>query len=245
MRTLTIDIETSPHLAHVWGMWQNNVSLNQLMESGEVICFAAKWLGKKEIIFRSVHHDGKEEMVRAAHELFDQADVLIHYNGDRFDIPHLNREFLEAGLAPPAPFHSVDLLRTVKKQFRFPSNKLDYVVQTLDIGAKATHTGHTLWVQCMAGDNKAWNLMRKYNKQDVVVTEKLFERLGPWIKNAPVAALYDQEASEDRCPACGSYELKPRGYTYTKMSKYQRYVCECGKWSRSNKRSDYTNLMGI
>lgn len=245
MKTLTIDLETSPHLAHVWGMWQNNVSLNQLMESGEVICFAAKWLGKKDIIFKSIHHDGKEAMVEAAYKLFSEADVVIHYNGDRFDIPHLNREFLEAGYSPPSSFHSVDLLRTVKKQFRFPSNKLDYVVQKLEIGAKATHTGHTLWVQCMAGDDDAWDLMRKYNKQDVVVTEKLFERLGPWIKNAPVAALYDQEASEDRCPSCGSTELSKQGFAYTRMSKFQRYVCVCGKWSRSNKRADYTNLMGI
>ena len=43
MKTLTLDIETAPQVAHVWGLWQQNVGLPQLLESGYVMCFAAKW----------------------------------------------------------------------------------------------------------------------------------------------------------------------------------------------------------
>jgi len=33
MQILLLDIETAPNTAHVWGLWNQNVSLNQLMES--------------------------------------------------------------------------------------------------------------------------------------------------------------------------------------------------------------------
>lgn len=244
MKLLVIDIETSPNLAHVWSIWNTNVGINQILESGEVICFAAKWVGHKQIMFYSVHHDGKEAMVNAAHQLMSEADAVIHYNGDKFDIPHLNREFLELGLEPPAPYASIDLLKAVKRKFRFPSNKLDYVVQKLNIGAKVSTGGHELWIACMSGSDKAWATMRKYNKHDVVVTEKLHERIKPWIPAYPSVGLYEDMA--DVCPACGSDDLRLEGRAYTSMSVYQRYSCNsCGKWSRGNKRLEGSNLRGI
>ena len=53
MRTLLLDVETSPNTAHVWGLWQQTVSLNQLMESSRVMCWAAKWVDEKVILFDS------------------------------------------------------------------------------------------------------------------------------------------------------------------------------------------------
>lgn len=186
MKLLTLDIETSPNLAHVWGLWQQNVGLNQLLESGEVICFAAKWYDVEKPSFFSTFHHGKDEMVSAAHALLDEADAVIHFNGQRFDIPHLNREFVEMELSPPSPYSQIDLLKVVKKQFRFPSNKLDYVTKALGLDHKVSHAGHTLWVKCMAGDYQAWEEMKKYNVQDVVITEQLYDRLLPWIPSHPL-----------------------------------------------------------
>jgi len=57
-RILVLDIETSPNLAWVWGMWDQNVGINQLVESQTVLCFAARWLGEKKVHFHSVHQDG-------------------------------------------------------------------------------------------------------------------------------------------------------------------------------------------
>ncbi|MFD7017186.1 ribonuclease H-like domain-containing protein [Streptomyces sp. NPDC059928] len=246
MKILTLDLETSPNLAHVWGLWNQNVGINQLLESGEVICFAAKWYDAKEVKFFSSHQHGKAAMVNAAHELLEQADTVVHFNGQRFDIPHLNREFLEAGLAPPAPFAQVDLLKVVKRQFRFPSNKLDYVVQKLGIGKKTAHTGHQLWVDCLSGDERAWRLMRKYNCQDVKVTESLYDYLLPWIPTHPNHALYDAQGDEHQCPNCGSEALKKEGRAYTAVSVFQRYRCEgCGKWSRGSKRLDVSEITSV
>jgi len=244
MKILTLDIETSPNLAHVWGLWNENIPLARLLESGEVICFAAKWHDQKKVLFYSVHHHGKEEMVRAAHELLSEADVVVHYNGDKFDLPHLNREFLELGLEPPAPYASVDLLKAVKRKFRFPSNKLDYVVQKLQLGAKVSTGGYELWLACMNGSDSAWTKMRKYNKHDVVVTEALYNRVLPWIPAHPSAGLYMDMS--DVCPACGSGSLRLEGRAYTSMGVFQRYQCfDCGKWSRGNKRLEGSNVRGL
>jgi DNA polymerase elongation subunit (family B)/predicted RNA-binding Zn-ribbon protein involved in translation (DUF1610 family) len=245
VKLLTLDIETSPNLAHVWGLWQQNVGLPQLLESGEVICFAAKWKDSEKTQFYSKFHDGKTEMVQAAHDLLDLADAVIHFNGARFDVPHLNREFVEAGLKPPSPYFQIDLLKVVKKQFRFPSNKLDYVTKALGLDHKASHAGHQLWVKCMAGDYQSWEQMKEYNIQDVVITEQLYDRLLPWIPSHPSASLYE-DGEEQRCPNCGSTNLKREGKAYTAVSVFQRFSCgDCGKWSRGGKRLSGVEIRGV
>jgi DNA polymerase elongation subunit (family B) len=245
LKLLTLDIETSPNLAHVWGLWQQNVGLSQLLESGEVICFAAKFKDEEEVVFRSSFHDGKETMVSAAHELLDEADAVVHYNGARFDIPHLNREFIEAGLTPPSPYSQIDLMKVVKKQFRFPSNKLDYVTKALGLDHKVQNGGHQLWVKCMAGDFQSWEQMKEYNVQDVVITEQLYDRLLPWISSHPSHGLY-QDGDEDTCTNCGGTNLKKRGIAYTQVSAFQQYRCEdCGKWVRSGKRLSGIEIRGV
>ena len=234
-RILTLDIETSPNIAHVWGLFQQNVSLPQLQEMGQVIAFAAKWYGKDRILFHSDHHDGHAAMVAAAWRLLDEADVVVHYNGTKFDIPHLQREFVVAGLGPTSPFQQVDLLKVVRKRFRFPSNKLDHVSRELGLDGKVAHTGHDLWVKCMAGDAKAWSLMRRYNRQDVRLTEELYDRLRPWLTGHPNLGLWQD--GEQVCPNCGSRDLQSRGLVRTRLTAYRRLYCTaCGSWSRSSRR---------
>ncbi|MCX8455345.1 ribonuclease H-like domain-containing protein [Paenarthrobacter ureafaciens] len=177
VRILTLDIENAPNLAHVWSLFNQNVSLAQLQEVATVISVAAKWYGDKEVLFYSDRHNGHAEMIQAVHALVSEADLIVGYNSAGFDMKHLNREFILAGLNPPAPYKNVDLLQTIRKQFKFASGKLDHVAQQLGLGKKTSHAGHELWVRCMAGDPKAWDTMRKYNKQDVVLTEKLYDRL--------------------------------------------------------------------
>jgi hypothetical protein len=218
-----------------WGLWNQNIGISQIRDATRMIAFAAKWYGEKPVSFFSEFHDGRDEMASAAHELLEAADVVVHFNGTTFDIPHMNREFAVRGWLPPAPYQQVDLLRVVKKNFRFPSNKLQYVSTALGLEGKAQHEGHNLWVRCLAGDAAAWREMKRYNKQDVVVTEKLYDKLLPWIGNHPHRGLYDGTDGL-ACNRCGSQDLRPRGFSYTAVSRFQRYRCDdCGGWMRDNK----------
>ena len=250
MKILTLDIETSPSLAYVWRLFKENIPLQRLVDTGEIICVAAKWHGDDNVLFYSVHHDGKQEMLNAIYNLLSEADAVVTYNGKKFDIPHLNREFILAGMTPPAPYAHIDLYWTARQKFNFISNKLDNVAQELGLGNKVAHAGFQLWIDCMKGDPDAWEEMKTYNMQDVVLTEKLYDRMLPWISPHPTASLYadpaSPEAGKPACPNCASTKLKPRGRAYTSVTVYQRYRCDdCGKWSRSGSRLEGVSVRGM
>lgn len=231
MKVATLDIECSPNIADVWGLFNQNVSLSQLRETAKVFAFSAKLRGQDTVHFYSDHHDGHDGMLKAAWKWLDDADILVTYNGKQFDVKHLYRELVIAKYQPPSPVQHVDLLEAVKAKFRFASNKLDHVANELGLGGKVAHEGHTLWVKCMAGDADAWERMREYNIGDVELTERLYDRLLPWISRHPHVGLYAESGTA--CPQCGAAELVRQGYALTALSKFQRYRCSaCGSWSR-------------
>ncbi len=223
MKLLVIDIETAPSTTYTWGLFKQNIGLNQIVTPGYTLCFAAKWVGEAPEFWSQYDKD----MVLRAWELLDEADAVIHYNGTRFDIPTLQREFVKGGMPPPSPFKQIDLLRVVRGQFRFLSNKMDHVSQELGLGAKVKTPGMELWVACMEGDKEAWELMEEYNLEDVDIAERMYLRLLPWIRNHPNWGLY---VDEDRpvCTNCASEHVIKKGTEKTKTRTYQRYRCrEC------------------
>lgn len=230
MKLLLLDVETSPNLAHIWGLFNQNISTDMLISSGVMLCWSAKWLGEKTIHYAS-HREAN--YLGKLHALLEEADAVITYNGDKFDLPVINKEFISAGMTPPAPYKSIVVYKTVRRVFKFASNKLNYVCEFLQLGSKQKHTGFKLWSDCMAGDNTAWKLMEKYNKQDVVILEKLYKKMLPWIKNHPNDATHDNHTN---CPRCASSNVVKRGYYYTQSYFYQRFRCsDCGAWSRAKK----------
>lgn len=239
-KILHLDIETAPNAAYVWGLFKENIPIARIINSGYVLSWAAKWNKEREIFFDSLKPlVGSTEnkspilMLGRIHKLLDQADIVVHYNGQSFDIPTLNKEFVTHGFRPPSTYKQVDLLKVVREQFRFPSNKLDYVLSALKLGQKVRHAGFEMWIKCMAGDVKAWDQMARYNKHDVRVLERLYHRLLPWIKGHPNIGAY---VGAPVCPHCGSHHIQQRGYTVTRNMKYPRLQCQaCGTWFRNNR----------
>lgn len=234
MRILLLDIETAPNVAYVWGLFKENVPIQRLISSGYVLSWAAKWYGQDKIMFDSIQYKPAVDMLRDIHALLDESDVVVHYNGSNFDIPTLNKEFVINRFAPPSPYYQVDLLKVVRNQFRFPSNKLDYVTQALGLTKKIKHIGWELWVRCMNNDPEAWEMMEEYNVGDIPPLEDLYNVLRPWIKNHPNHALYQDD--KIICPTCGSKHFHKRGTLTTRAGIYERYNCQdCGTWFRGNK----------
>lgn len=227
MKILHLDIETAPHLAMVWGLWQETVVLDRLEKPGYTLCWAAKWHHKPTVM--SAWHTDKH-CFTALHALIEEADAVCTYNGKKFDIPTLNKEFLLAGLSRPAPAKQIDLYQTVRSRFRFASNKLDFVSQQLGLGSKVKHRGFELWRDCMADKPAARKEMLTYNKQDVVLLGKLYDRLEQWIPTVP------SQVKDGVCGHCGSENLQKRGTYKTTTRTYQRYQCnDCGHWGRDAK----------
>lgn len=243
-KILCIDLETRPNLAYVWGLWNQNVGINQIVEQTEVICFGARWLDEEHVEIRSTHHDGKKAMIDRAWELLNEADAVMGWNSQSFDVKHLNREFLMAGLTPPSPYVNIDLMRTTKANFKFPSNKLDWVAQSLEIGEKVKHEGFTLWTKCMAGDKQAWLDMYTYQAQDVDLLVDLYYKLRPWIKNHPNMGLFAEETF--MCSTCTNTNLQENGVARTPSGVFQQYLChKCGSWSKGKDRLSTTELRKI
>jgi uncharacterized protein len=245
VKILIADIETMPAMVLTFGRWNQNISDAQVVENERMACFAAKWHGEEKMMFhKAVTRRGQYRLANRAWALLNQADVIVHYNGVKFDVPHIQREFVENGLnVPPAPFKQVDLYKTVKKEFDFASNKLASVAKRLKLTDKMDPGGFALWKACFFGDKDAWATMEEYNRHDVIVTEELYDDILPWIKNHPSHAAY---TGEFVCPNCGHADLVKEGFAYTKQSKVQQYSCRyCGTWSRDTRAESRIQIVGV
>ena len=234
MKKLHLDIETAPNIVLAWGLFNQNIGINQIVTPGYTLCWAAKWDHEKNIMFSSVWGDGEEIMLQRMHELLSEADAVIHYNGKSFDMPILNKEFIKHRIIPPTPYHQIDLLQTARYKFKFTSNKLDYVAQFLGLGAKLHHKGMDLWIGCMDGVVADQKKMERYNIQDVRLLPKVYAALLPWIQNHPNENLYHDMVDKEGnpitvCTNCGSDHIVKNGVEPLATQSYQRYKCmDCG-----------------
>ena len=246
MKILYLDIETAPTCTYTWSLWPKYIDPNNIVANGHTLCWAALWEGEREVMYASIR-DGEESMLRTIWDLLDEADTVVHYNGTKFDMPILNREFIRLGMEPPSHYHQVDLLKTVRQQFRFESNKLDHVCQRLGLGGKVKHKGMSLWFGCMAGVLSDWKIMERYNKTDVKILRKLYKSLLPWIHNHPNVGLWVTDPQVPVCTTCGSTKVVPKGTQFnTKAVSYRRWKCnDCGTPLRSRlaTKKTSTNIM--
>jgi DNA polymerase elongation subunit (family B) len=235
-RVLTIDIETLPGTALYFSRWNVNIGMANVLESPRIGCFAAKWYGKRTIHFHSEHRDGQKAMLERLWHLLNEADVVVTYNGDSFDIPWIRGELAVAGHDPWSPFLSVDLIKTVRR-FKFDSKRLDDVVQRYGIGRKMDTGGIELWKGALAGDSKAWAKMRRYNCMDVEITERLLDEVRPYATSLPHLGQWTRD--RECCPSCGGNDLTLVGLVYGKTTAYPKLHCEdCGAWVKVLRNGD-------
>jgi len=239
-KVLIFDIETAPMEAFVWGLFDQNIGLEMVKTDWSVLSFSAKWLGapEDEVMYQDNRdiEDPRDDskLLKTIHSLLDEADIVITQNGIRFDAPKLNARFVLNGMKPPSSYRHIDTLRIAKRNFNFTSNKLAYMTDKLCTKYKkldhAEFSGFKLWAECLKHNPKAWNEMEKYNKYDVLSLEELYLILRPWDKTINFSVF--NESLEDRC-SCGSLHIEAKGFVYTNLAKYVRYVCkDCGKESR-------------
>lgn len=227
-KLLILDIENSPLVAYSWGP-MHDTNLVQVVEESKILSFSAKWLGGKQTTI-GLNTMGEKELLLKLWALLDEADIVCGHNSNNFDLKKINARFLKYGIHPPSPFQTADTYLEAKKILSAASLKLDYLGKYLGIGEKMKHEGFALWESCMAGDERAWKRMLKYNAQDVRLTEKLYLKLRPFMKTHPNVGAYLQGVV---CPKCGSKRLQSRGYVRTIANMYGRFHCQsCGGWGR-------------
>src|ERR1041385_790830 len=108
-KVLVFDIETSPILAFVWDLYDQNIALNQIVKDRHVISFSAKWLGDPPSKMMHFDNRGKawgddKELCKRLWKLLDEADIVITQNGKKFDTPRMNARFIFHKMPPPSPY---------------------------------------------------------------------------------------------------------------------------------------------
>ena len=227
-----IDLENSPIIGAAWEMWDTDILW--IEQDWYLLSYSVKWLGGKHYtktltdfpLFKREKNNDRD-LVKSLWKVFDEAEILVAHNGNAFDIKKAHARFITHNLPPHSPFVAVDTLSEARKIAKFSSNKLDSVCATLGIGHKLPNTGKDLWKRCMKGDRRAFEEMREYNAHDVVLLEKLYLHLRPWMKTHPNLRLFDGKVG---CPICGSQSVQRRGVEHKLTYDVQRLSCNsCGK----------------
>src|SRR3972149_4636607 len=103
---------------------------------------------------------------------------IYTYYGTRFDIPFLRTRAVYHGIdfMPFGLIQHQDLYFLVRNKFKFSRNRLEGVTEFLGIDGKTKLDGN-IWVRATIGDKKALVYILEHNIADVVILEKLYNRI--------------------------------------------------------------------
>lgn len=247
-RVLLYDLENTSIQIEAWRTYDTDAI--RVTREWYILSIAWKWLGEKQThvlalddfkTFKKNHRDDKE-LIKAFYPVFDSADIVVAHNGNYHDQRKLKARFIYHGLNPPSPYQQIDTYIMAKRQFAFTSNKLDELGRYLGVGRKEKiYPDH--WEGCMQGDLKAFKKMKHYNKQDVLLLERVYLKLRAWAPNHPYIGVSGphrkkfSEMDDMVCPRCGSGKLSSQGWRETNASRFRRYQClDCGGYCSSTNR---------
>jgi hypothetical protein len=235
LRFLYIDIETSAILAHVWGLFDQNIALNQIDKDWSILSFAAKFADEDKMHYLDVRYEADirddSMLCVALHHLMQQADFVCAHNAAAFDVKKINARFLKHGLSPLQHYRVVDTLKIAKRNFKLTSNKLDYIASYFGIEGKLKDRkfpGQTLWNECLKRNMAAFEELQAYNLQDVLVLVQVHERIRAWDKGTNNTVFTGNEC------ACGGEVSALDRLKWTNTGSFRLYACtKCGRQYQS------------
>lgn len=210
------DVETTPIQVYTWRLANSGYhSPDNIVSDWSLICGAWKELGDEKVQAIAIKTVGDDyEVVKTIRDVLATADIIVHHNGDSFDIKMLNARIIFHGLQPLPPIHMVDTKKQARKIAAFSSNKLDYLAKHL-LGRGKVQVDYQLWLDVMKGSKKALKAMVDYNKVDVEVLEGVYNALKPYMKSHPHVGVYEGNDKNCSCGKCGNTTFKKNGLRYT------------------------------
>jgi hypothetical protein len=234
-KILVLDIETKLIPVLTFGIRDQYLDIKQIVDIPEsargVHMVGVKWAGERGVTVLTEWEHGYEGMLRRTRDMLNEADGVVGFNHANFDMKKLDGQFALLGLDPPQPPTNIDIFKTAR-QMGFPSSKLDYIAQAFGIGKKVKHPGMEMWRDVLSGCPKARRRMTKYCAGDVRLTEEVYYRLRPYIKNHP--RLRGRQG--DTCPNCGVGTLTSQGEKASRYFITQSLKCNhCAAWSQGKR----------
>ena len=255
-RILFWDLESSLMQGMFFGLWGENIQFKRVTKQSHLL--TASWAFNDDEVQgvrltpEDVETGNDLEIVVKMIQAINSADVIVTFNGKRFDYKLLNARALFWGLPPVKPVKHIDLFEQAKKVFKFPSNSMQNISMYLGENGKLQNSSD-LWERCSDSSNyvvcdNALNEMLIYNKRDIIATRDLFYRFRGWMKGVPnIATITNDKKSTEylRCTHCGSLNVdKMNENTYTTASSFNLYRCgDCKGISRVTKNGKM--LVGV
>jgi ribosomal protein S27AE len=213
-----------------------------------MICWRARWLFDKKPLGAVVtpKEAKARDDKRIAKELLNvlkQADFVITYNGDKFDLKKINWLFIKYQLKPVPHCGSIDVMAALKRVSEPTSLALGFIAKELGYDGKL-ETDNELWKDAERGDKKALDYMYEYNAVDVDRTESVYLHVRPYLKSHPNFAEFlnyyqqvdktlDVGEKAHRCPRCLTGVIAEEKFTRFRQTPagflYKRANCpHCG-----------------
>ena len=252
-RVVTLDIERIPGWHSTWHrgqtitgpFWDLNeiktwigkrIHADDVSEWPRTICAAWKWYDAEGGEFAAEWEvGGYDAFMRAVWDVFNDADLIIGHNADRFDARHLMGGWAEMGLPAPSPCKIVDTLKIARGTFAYESNTLDALNKRLGIDAKTDKYDVKVARAAVSGDKEAQETLSAYNRGDIIASEALFDRLRPFAKGIPHLGMWTDD--ELACPSCGSTMTATGKTVHANVQKYEHLHCpNCGAHARGTAR---------
>jgi hypothetical protein len=229
------DVETLPMSVYEWSLFDEHNGIEQVINGSSLLSWSGKFLNDSvtysDILTpKEAKSRNDKRVTLSCYEFLKKCDMVCGHNVVDFDSRVAATHFLRHGL-PPIKYIQIDTLKIARKEFRFDSNKLQFLNRTLGLREKIENEGFPLWRKCAEGDADALKRMNEYNIGDIAALEDLFYKFRPYIKNIQMA-LYS-ETDGTMCPTCGSLDLKVEGSYKTPAGNWDSYRCQsCTSLSR-------------
>lgn len=190
-KRLFFDIETSPNLVFSWNVgYDIKLDHDNIIKERAIICICYKFEGSDKVYHLTWDKGNDKKMLQKFAEIINTADEVVGHNSDKFDIKWVRTRCIYHGISMTHDIKSIDTLKASRGKFKFNSNKLDYLGKYLGLGEKMDTGGFGLWKDIILKNSKAaMNKMVAYCKQDVILLEKVFQKLNPYIPHKTHASV--------------------------------------------------------
>ena len=216
---------------------------NLVADFGHVLCISYKWLDAEKVYTVSIDKSksyskdptNDKETIEKFRDIYLKSDMVVAHYGTRFDIRFLNSRCLFHNIETYPPVAFIDTWRIAKYKLNIHSNRLDSIIDFLDIEEKKTPLSGRTWIKARAGDKKALKYVIDHCVCDVLALEAVYKKLRVLHDTHPNRNVLTGEGY--LCPVCGGNTTK-QGQKLTQAGYKNRYKCKvCGKWSTGPARS--------
>lgn len=194
---------------------------------GSIIAIGWKWLGDDEpVTVWTGSPRSDRTLVKRFLKVWNQADIMVAYNGVRFDRPYLYTKLLEHGLEIPPNTPMVDPYFAARSNTSLSRKSLEVVARFLDLDVQKTPVSGRIWKAATHGSpaerREALVYIAEHCRLDVLVLEQVYLAFRPLMRAHP------RVGTPAQCRHCGHDHLIRRGFRPPLAGgKVRRLVTQC------------------